>query len=84
MTTQHALPNRETHVAGAILRVLRNWKRVNDRHGQRPWMVTDEDLRFLEEWAEKLAKTWDDTKEMFERSGLEIVEQPSAKDWARR
>ena len=74
------LPERETYLANAILSTLHTWKRHHDAPYQPravPWIVTSEDLQQLEEWAASLWETWQRNHDMLERSGFEIIEQPS-------
>lgn len=76
------LPEREPYVAGIILQCLREWKRHSDKVYRRGmWIVTDEDLDFLEEFTDRLNKIWRRTQTMFENNGfkIEIKKQPSRK-----
>lgn len=77
------LPDRDTFIARGILRCLREWRAACP--SPRPWIVTDEDLDALEEWAASLWNAWQDTHDQLERCGFVIeVEQPSRIERASR
>ena len=71
---------REPLIANGILRTLREWKRINDVRfkDQRPFVVKDEDLTQLENWAAELNNQWYECRETMERNGFEVVERKTA------
>jgi len=75
---QITLPERETYLAGAILKALRKWKADNDRTPHRLWIVTDTDLDCLEAWAIDLWETHQKSQDALRRDGFEITFQPSS------
>lgn len=56
------LPDKEPHIANAIIRCLRAWKL---RSNPVPMIVTDEDIDQLEAWAKKLHESREASKEHF-------------------
>jgi len=57
-----SLPDKEPHIANAIIRCLRTWKK---RHGPAPMIVTYEDIDQLEAWAKNMHELWEMSKEHF-------------------
>lgn len=74
MARELILPDREPFIAASIIKTLRQWKKRCD---PAPLIIQDEDIDQLRDWAGELLRIWRESAECLERSGIEVVEQPS-------
>lgn len=69
------LREKEPFIANGIIRILRNWK---EAAYPRPFILQEEDIEQLAEWADKLHKSWDWMHDFNIEHGIstEIIPEP--------